>query len=233
MSSIIIHNNEILIKNLWRVPFKCVKFLCKRSVYINEGSLKRKYSTVASKSGSCGTKASFLFYVVSFLFYLQNATCKLEIRYLLCNENFRKILWLEVDRKCYFCQFKRYFHIWGWQTNWLFSCSMRIFIKKIYQCCVHTNIFYQKRKTLNMISVKLSWTSNDLKLIETFSSQIQNTSNVILFEIQTLFALQIISEGPCTIFITVIQSIHDVTRAQHNSKTRYKQYTATQVQKRS
>ena len=107
------------------------------------------------------------------------------------------------------------------------------FYKKNYQCCVHTNIFYQKRKNLNMISVKLSWTSNDLKLIETFSSQIQNTFNVILFEIQTLFALQIISEGPCTIFITVIQSIHDVTRAQHNSKTRYKQYTATQVQKRS
>ena len=53
----------------------------------------------------------------------------------------------------------------------------------------------------------------DLKLIETFSSQIQNTSNVIVFEIQIMLALQIISEGPCTIFITVIQSIHGVTGA--------------------
>ena len=48
-------------------------------------------------------------------------------------------------------------------------------------------------------------TSDDLisisKLIETFSTQIQNTSNVILFEIQTVFALQIISEGPCTITV--------------------------------
>ena len=116
-------------------------------------------------------------------------------------------------------------------TNWYLQLKLGISLE--IHCCVHTNIFYQKRKNLNMISVKLSWTSNDLKLIETFSTQIQNTSNVILFEIQTMFALQIISEGPCTIFITVIQSIHGVTRAQHKSKTRYKQYTATQVQDRS